>query len=75
MKISKPKRKKAPAKEPAGSTRRKAAAGDDGKEPTHRLNVDVPVSMYRQLRMKVAEKDTSISKAVIGLIENYVTRQ
>lgn len=68
MRIDKPQRKKASKKTPdKGSNKR---AGD-----TVRLNVNVPRHIYRQLRIKAAENDTSVSRAVIGLIENYVTHR
>lgn len=74
MQISKPKRKKSGGNDTATSpdtpSKNTAARGE-----TVRLNVNVPKEMYRQLRIKAAEKDTSVSRAVIGLIENYVTRQ
>ena len=73
MRIDKRKRKKSSketsAKAPAAAAK-PAATGD-----TVRLNVNVPRGMYRQLRIKAAEKETSVSRAVIGLIENYVTRR
>ena len=59
MRIEKPERKKASKK----------------KSGTARLNVNVPRDMYRQLRIKAAENDTSVSRAVIGLIENYIARR
>lgn len=67
MKIDKPKRKKAAAK-PVN----KESSGD--ATATVRLNVNVPRETYRQLRIKAAEKETSVSRAVIGLIENYIER-
>lgn len=72
MSMSKPNRTKASKKKdstaPAG--KKKTAAND-----TIRLNVNVPREMYRQLRIKAAEKETSISRSVIGLIENYVAKR
>ena len=78
MRIEKPKRKKSGKKKTP-----KAPASAAGKTPgktdkdknTVRLNVNVPRETYRQLRIKAAEKETSVSRAVIGLIENYVTRR
>ena len=42
---------------------------------TVRLNVNVPLNMYRQLKIKAAQQDISVSRAVIGLIENYIARK
>jgi len=72
MKIAKPARKKASKQTAAKTAAHKAEANE--KEPTTRLNVNMPKSMYRELRIKAAEQETSVSKAVIGLIENYVAR-
>lgn len=71
MKIGKPKRKKTTRKaaNTAPRAKEKATGGD-----TVRLNVNVPREIYRQLRIKAAEKETSVSVAVIGLIENYIAR-
>lgn len=70
MRIEKPKRKKS-SKKTTGTTTKKAAKSRD----TVRLNVNMPREIYRQLRIKAAENDTSVSRAVIGLIENYVARR
>jgi len=79
MRIDKPKRKKATTKaahlvQPPTKTAGSKKASSNSKD-TARLNVNVPREMYRQLRIKAAEKETSVSKAVIGLIENYVAKR
>ena len=49
---------------------------EKGEKPqTTRLNVNIPKDLYRDLRIKVAEEETSVSKAVIALIEGYVSRK
>ena len=45
------------------------------KPKTMRLNVNIPKDLYRDLRIRVAEEETSVSKAVIALIEDYVSRK
>lgn len=70
MRITKPKRKKSSKKATSTAAEKSAKSGD-----TARLNINVPREMYRQLRIKAAEKETSISRAVIGLIENYIARR
>ena len=71
MEIKKPGRKKNKATELVMPPKGKMGSERD----TVRLNVNVPRDMYRALRIKAAENDTSVSRAVIGLIENYVTRR
>ena len=70
MRIKKPQRKKFSKKTTGTAAEKLAKSGG-----TIRLNVNVPREMYRQLRIKAAEKETSVSRAVIGLIENYVARR
>lgn len=70
MRIEQSKRNKSDKKTTRTATGKAAKSGN-----TTRLNVNVPRAMYRQLRIKAAENDTSVSRAVIGLIENYVARR
>ena len=52
------------------------SSAEKGEKPkTTRLNVNIPKDLYRDLRIKVAEEETSVSKAMITLIEGYVNRR
>jgi len=77
MRIKKPERKKSGKKSTTKASHlvQSPTKTAGSKSDTVRLNVNVPREMYRQLRIKAAENETSVSRAVIGLIENYVTRR
>ena len=41
------------------------------KTPTIRLNVNMPVELYRALKIKAAKEDTSISRLVIHWVDQH----
>ena len=42
---------------------------------TARLNVNVPRELYKELRMKALQQDTSVSALVIKLLVAYVNEE
>ena len=41
-------------------------------EPTRRLNVEVPASLHRRLKVASATRDTTITEMVIVALEQYL---
>lgn len=41
-------------------------------EPTKRLNVEVPASLHRRLKLSAADRETTITEMVIVALENYL---
>lgn len=49
-----------------------AALSDAAKEPTTRLNANIPNSLYRQLKIKAAGDDLTINDLVEQWVRDYV---
>lgn len=49
-----------------------AALSDAAKEPTTRLNANIPKSLYRQLKIKAAGDDLTINDLVEQWVRDYV---
>ena len=43
------------------------------KEPTERLNVEIPKSMHKSIKMRSIEEDRKIRYIVIDAINNYLS--
>ena len=41
-------------------------------EPTKRLNVEVPASLHRRLKMESANRETTITEITIAALEHYL---
>ena len=41
-------------------------------EPTKRLNVEVPASLHRRLKVESANRDTTITEMVVVALERYL---
>ena len=54
------------------SDSKEQAIAEVGKEETIRFNALVPVSLHRQVKVKVAQEGKSMTEVVIGLLEHYV---
>ena len=44
------------------------------KEETNRLNADVPVSLYKRLKMQAIEEECTITKLVIKSLNEYLDK-
>ncbi len=51
-----------------------AALKEVTKEPTARLNANIPESLYRQLKIKAAEDDIKINDLVIEWVNEYLSK-
>jgi predicted HicB family RNase H-like nuclease len=51
-----------------------SALEEVSKEPTDRLNVNVPHSVYKQLKMKALEHETTVSELVNLWINKYISK-
>ena len=61
----------------ARSNRRESDAKDRvlaeiSSEPTRRMNVEVPASLHRRIKMASAAGDTTITEIVIDALEDYL---
>lgn len=64
----------------AKSNRRESDAKDKvlaeiSSEPTRRMNVEVPASLHRRVKMASVASDTTITEIVIDALEVYLREQ
>ena len=51
----------------------KTLASLRGEEPKARLNVDIPKEIYRKLKRRAVDDDTTVTEIILKLVSEYLS--